>query len=762
MKKRDTDSLSSFLQATQILPALFCWVLLADVAWASGNPFEPVRDSEVVQPFQLRLSLTLHASEKAAGIEPVWQGMPTSASPDDSALKLSLALGGGNEVAPAHEPSPFSPGGIQPVIRKRDEEDSLESVFPALAFNLGKVRSAQEDEDQEDVPAPLASPSTGTGSSLLPDFGATSWGLAPIRYSGNYTSSFSLTEDPEGNRSKATSRVLSLDGSSYFMEPWIAQMSATGTIGASSASSETGAQEGSESSSRILSLGMSANILPQSPFPLNVNMNYGNTSTNIENNDSANTYYQMNANQSFRPRAGETASYAWGAGYNNSSDSYGNQLSAYNLGASYSDSIEYQAWSGGVGFSSGTLDPGGERQGSSGRSSETYNNFNLTGGHRWDYSDELQLSSNAQFIYNDSSSLLGAYENRAISLTSNGIYRPFDENDELLPYTIMGGASFNNFSQSINEQGFDNTFANANASINYQFSPQLSGGANAAVGATTASGGDMVSYLGGGANLGYYGLPINWAEYVYSWGVNGNAGFQTVSNSDTIIYAASNLYHSVNRGFDLAGFGGVSLAAGQGFSASYLNTGGNAFSFNHNASASLYTPWGPSASSNFSGTVTDIRTYGDYSSSYTSLTLSGTGQLQLSPLENITASGSLSWNRQENQQSLVQFGERAVNVQQPSSWVGFWNVNYSRANLFNIRRLNYTASMYGNHTQLSGSVDTRFGTVSGTGWTRTIGFFHQANYFFGRLSFQVTNSFADTDGKRGAIIFFQTSRSLGN
>lgn len=590
----------------------------------------------------------------------------------------------------------------------------------------------------------------------LPDLSGESWRLAPITWGGSSTRGFNYSRDGAGNSTLGSNSSTSLSTSTYIFQPWLAQVTANGTL--SSLSSTSSPADGSDplkSKGTSYSLGGALSLFPMSHFPSQAYLDYGSGVSKGGTTTSEFSSTRFGVRQSYRP-LGSNDNYFFT--YDRTSfDAASTQSVFNNFSGNYSTLIgEEHSISAVANYAQTGANLNGESSSS----------FSSSANHVWNYEEGLNIASGASFGHQQSTSLVGRslepISSQVYQANSNISWQPYDEDDEPLPMLVSGGVNL----LHLQSNGLNNTnqltLVSAQGGTNYRFTDQLNG----AVSAQTAfiqSNGTMQSMLGGSGSLSYAGLPIMLSDYVYTWSVGGGSGFSYSSSADPSASASANFGHALSRGID-----NLSLSASQSVSANFTQGYGILSTLSHTGTASWQLRYGDHVSGYFSGNASHNMTTGDYGGNTLTFSLMGSGQSQLSRRSSVGVGANLMWSKQMQQQqasspSLLVLGDRVIDTNQ-SQLMGSANVTYNHVAPFSISNLGYSASFFFSSAQSYGQ-QTFVGnptTDSRAGWVTSKSFSQNANYRLGRLNFQVVNVFTDSAGQKNVILYGQVTRNFGD
>jgi len=173
-----------------------------------------------------------------------------------------------------------------------DMPDSPESPIPFDPRPAGTVRRPVD-------PAPVT-----TGATIdLPDIGGTGWGMAPIRWSGNTTTSINSTKSDDSS-SFSDVNTLSVQANSFFGAPYIAQWNASGNYNLTNSTLSAGNETQTKGRSGGLGFGGSVSIFPVSRYPLSVSFSQGSFTTQVKDSNQETKTANLSIRQQYQPEEG--------------------------------------------------------------------------------------------------------------------------------------------------------------------------------------------------------------------------------------------------------------------------------------------------------------------------------------------------------------------------------------------------------------------------------------------------------------------------
>lgn len=724
----------------------------------SGLAFGQIQPVDTVLPTELKLSTELGTVQSPSITRPPEVALSNNVDGRlqrlaDNHLKPSMAL--------SLEPSP------PPTAR---------TLSTLTLPNLARWRASANEDDDDDGPLPGPGDNTGgmippgsrrpesnltresleTSSTItLPDLSGEEIGMAPIRYSGSMTNSFTRTKDSSGGKSMSMQRNYQLNGDSYVYQPWIAQVS--GNFGFDTSRSRSYAGETTDdgnSKGEGRNFGGVLSLLPMTNTPFTANYQH-TKGTNWMNDDGSvkNSQGRFNATQAWRPE-GEgnesvmlTLDNALARGENN--------VKAYQttINGTYTNKIEdIHTINGTAILSRNAVKPGNLKSKSLG----------MMGSHGWNYSDEMQMANN--LFYSHSKNYLdnGDADASVLQASNNFSFQFYDEEDDPIPLTL---STANNLMHIVNDDDgvFSRTAVFSNqTSASYRFSDQLTGSQSTSLSRMIPSdGGRYITNTSSMSMLNYAGTPISIDDYQYAWGTNGGVFLtKTTDNKISKSHNAS-FFQSIARTFPLPDGSGLSLSVSESLNFMNTNMDGTVKMASHNIGGSWSKQFSPALSSTLNGSFSDNRSFGLTDDRINSLNFSGGAQAVLSSTSSLSIAANLNRNWSEQETRIVRLDDLEFDVT-PKPWVGTLSIGYMKSGLFNIPRLNYNANInfgvYQNSRQiLSGSTPDGYKP-----WLRNKVFTQQLNYGLGRIQFQALNMISQNEsGAKSVILFGQVVRNLG-
>lgn len=694
---------------------------------AKANPEQLFAQSgqETLFPVQLRLSDDL--GERVA--------------PPAMQLRLAQFISARKDEGPVPERGPLDDRTAKAILMGRTERELLFD----LPADVVAVTDRDLDQEVGGTEVPTGMPETAVNESVLglPDLSGEDWQLAPIRWGGQLISNLNHVA-AENRSSLSSSRLLNLNASSYVYAPWVAQTSGYAHLSTSNSKSSGGdLDQDTENQSRALGIGGTANILPQSEFPLMVSIDrMDSRSTSSDDASSGNVLNRFNATQLYTPRAGNDR-YQMNLSHSTSEDQSQLRTTDTTLSGNLTRRIdEYENLSGNFNYTTHRQNMGGEQSSMLG----------LSGSHFWDYDDEWKFNSSGYFSNAQSNN----FQSNVIQANSNIVWQPFNDEDEPLPFTVTGGGGVTHINSTSGGIASNTTLLNASAAMTYPFAERMVGSFSTGFSHAISSETGARTFMSGNANLTYSGLPQEWKEYRYHWGASANSTVQHVTDIGLITLAGGNFFHGVSRSFPFIEKGSIGLSLSQSVGMNNNSLTGSASTLNHSGSLSWSQVYSEQVSSNLVGTVSDNQSFGENPNHVRSFTLNGTGQWLISRRASVNVAGNLNWNWQEAQQAKINFGGLTFDPN-PSLWSGSASLSYMHSSPFNIPRLAYSASMIYSASQAGGLAPA--GSASNR-WKETRIFNHQMNYFVGKLRFQLINVISQSNDQQNVIIFGQIIRQL--
>lgn len=653
-----------------------------------------------------------------------------------SAVSLVLAshLGAAGDP-PGAPPTPGAPGRYVLLGRRTGIPSPLAVSAPGV------------DDDEAlagDVPAAGGQP-TADGGPARPVQKAVAqkeraWGLAPIEWRGQLSSSVGGSKSTASPASFSNSDALSLTANSYVWQPWFARVNGNLFLSRSLVSNGE-----SRPVVTTISGGGGVDLFPVSRFPFGASYNVSSNSVSGAALANDVTFQRLSLTQGYRP---PTNAY---------SSNFGYDWSQFSNAQSGVDTIN--RFSGSFAMAIQSDNPQNINANGSytvNDNSKTKNGSNylvLQGTHSLNLIDYgLLLNSDANF--NQSSQLSSGVSNQVQSYQA-GTSADWIPDDDI-PLRVFGNARL--YQQTAGATSATTVTLGGNAT--YTHSRNLRYDANARY-FNTAVGGQQFSSVAAGANVAWSGdgYSRTFGPWAYSLGYGATSGLSVTTGagaSAASVFAGGNVGQGLSRAFDI-GFGTpVMVSLSQSYGASYAQAIGIAQTLSHSASANWAFSQGADYSVSASLLGNDSRSFGASQSEFQSITANATGNIVLSQFSSASASVNGGLSRQGV--SATQVGASAV----PAEWIGTASgtVNYQHGRFMRVPGLFYDASYTVNYrpssSRLLGDLN-----AAPSGFNLDHIFRQQLRWRVGQLGLTLTNTFTYTGNAQSASIFLFATRDFG-
>jgi hypothetical protein len=572
------------------------------------------------------------------------------------------------------------------------------------------------------------------------------WQLAPLRWGGTLGNLFRWSRAQDQPDRFEVVQVANIRAASYIWQPWFAQVSGgigivTGTQTVSGANVASG--DGGGRSSSLTGHGNLA-LFPLSRFPFTAYFDVSDSRASSVLTSSAYTTSRFGMRQHYRP---ETGNHQFMASIDRSSlnsKTFGNDT-VTSLNGSYTTAFSNQSVEVNAQQTQTTRSIGGE--GSLFR--------NLTARHTLRTDTDLTVDSFASLSNTDIryNSLGALNRNQARYLQANTFVTWRPELDWPV-YVTGGGRYFAAFSNTNGGQ-LDSQSVSANIAATWSVSRNLSlAGAATLASVTASSGGSAGLITTQSASASYVGDPILFGDYSYFWNAGGTLTNQTGGASASGRAASLQAGHSLTRTLSLWE-GAVSLNAGQNAYVSSSSQFGATMTLVHSGGLSYRVNPSDVLSGFASVTASDTRTSGVNATEYQNIYGQLNGQWQITPRSLFNANITLQWNRQ----GAVAGPLPGTTLRGQGGITAYGSASYLHSRAFGVPGLRYSAIYSVNTLRYDARL---FGDVTAGRSQVGQSFEQKLEWRLGRLDMKLSTIFAEIDGKKNALIFFQTSRELGN
>lgn len=572
------------------------------------------------------------------------------------------------------------------------------------------------------------------------------WQLAPLRWGGTLGNLFRWSRAQEQPDRFEVVQIANIRAASYIWQPWFAQVSGgigmvTGTQTVSGANAATG-----ESGGRSSSLTGNGNLalFPLSRFPFTAYFDVSDSRASSILTNSAYTTNRFGVRQHYRPESGNSQFMASFDRSSLNSKIFGNDT-VTSLAGSYTTAFTNQNVEVNAQQTQTTRSIGGE--------GSLFRNLTVRHTLRPDADltvDSFASLSNSDIRYN-SLGTLNRSQARYLQANSFATWRP--EADWPI-YVTGGGRYFAAFSNTNGTQ-IDSQSASANIAATWNVSRNLSLAGAATVASVMANTGAAAGIITTqSASATYSGDPVVFGDFNYFWNAGGTATNQTGGASAGGRAASLQLGHTLSHALPIWE-GSVSANAGQNVYISTSTQLGATTTLVHSGGLSYRVNPSDVLSGFASLTASDTRTSGVNATEYQNIYGQLNGQWQVSPRSLLNANITVQWNRQ----GTVAGPLPGMTLRGQGGITAYGNASYLHSRAFNIPGLRYSA-IYSINTF---KYDARlFGDITAGRSQVGQSFEQKLEWRFGRLDMRLSTIFAEIDGKKNALIYFQTSREFGN
>jgi hypothetical protein len=604
--------------------------------------------------------------------------------------------------------------------------------------------------DAETAPAPSApvfrglriaqAPAPGDAAAP-PAEGAASfpWTLAPVRWGGSLASELRVVGVADLPRRVQRVDSVETRASTYFWQPWFAQLSGgLGVLGShvhSGAATGASGPMGADADSTALTGHGTLSVFPMSRFPFQARLERTDSRTSGELASADFTTTRMGVRQDYRPEAGGTS-------YSLSRDR--SVLESASFGR---DTLD--VWEARMTRQSGpqNLDVSADRSRNS-RSADGESQLGrVSARHSYREGSVLSVESLASAHSNEfrENGLVVPAERRTrlVQLHSLASWRP----EERSPWFVTGGMRL--FRTEVEDAGMqsETRTLSGNLGVNYQLSRKttLSGIASLTEVSTPARR-DVIGTQGLGATHIPDIIPLG----AYLYGRNVSAGLTRESGGPQGERRTTNAQfgHNLTRNFALQSRATVSLNLAQSVSATDDSPGEGSETLLHSGGVSWSASPSGRSSAYASLTAADSRRTGAGEGRFQLVNLQATGQFQFSR----HALGSANFTTQAT---------RATHPAAPGD--GFdvtstGNLAFQHARAFGVPGLRYFAIYSANESQLA---SRQLGDLNAPPEQASQSLEQRLEYSIGRLETRLLARAAEIQGQRNWLVFLRVSRRFG-
>lgn len=635
-------------------------------------------------------------------------------------------------------------GGTRPEPAK-DAPDSPETPIPFDPRPAGAARRPTEQ-----VPAAVVAD--------LPDIGGTGWGMAPIRWSGNTTTSINSTSS-EGSSSFSDVNTVSVQANSFFGAPYIAQWNANGNYNLTNSTISGGSEGQTKGRTGGLGFGGSVAIFPVSRYPLSVSYSQGSYTTQVKDSNQETKTANFSVRQQYQPEEGPER-----YGLSFSRNSYQSTLATSTTASlqgnfSTNRKFDYEHF----------LEGDHMINASFGLNSNDSDAFGLNSkllstriSHGWRVHEDLNISNSVDFSHNrnlesqNSTSGINSFGSNTANLflaTTAVTWRP----DEDIPLTISGTGNLSQTQVSSNGAASSQLNLGAAVSATYRYNNNLSLSGSASIN-SSATATDRIISNTQSVSASYSGNPMRFMDFNYGWGT-GVGLFRNSSTAGTG-YVGTNVSasHSLSRALVINPTNAVNLTANQGISHSTGEQGATS-SFSNSAGVSWTSRLGDVLSGNLSANVSDSINRGTTGSSrFQTANFMGGGTYQISQRAAATMNAGLTWSRFVNGDVSQQAINGVIINNLTPAMSGSVTMGYSHRSPFSIPRLTYNANLVFVNSASNQRLENADSQLAQG--QQSISLQHILDYRVGKLAFLLNFATIDQAGRKSASLFGSVSRDF--
>lgn len=638
-------------------------------------------------------------------------------------------------------------GGAGAASAPGPAKDAPESPETPIPFDPRPQGNARRPADQ--VPAAKAAVE-------LPDIGGSGWGMAPIRWSGNTTSSISSTSSGQSS-AVSDMNTVSAQANSFFGAPYIAQWSASGNYNLTNSAVSGGSEAKTKARSGGLGFGGSVNIFPASRYPLSANFMQGISGTQFRDSSQNTKSSSFSVQQQYRPEEGPER---YGLSFNRSS--YQSMLATSTTSSlqgnfSTNRKFDYEHLLGGDHAINASFGLNSNDAGAFGSSSRL---LSTRVSHGWRVHEDLNINNSVDFSHNrslesqngtPSTTTAGSNTANLFLATTAFSWRP----DEDIPFTVSGTG---NLSQTqVSSSGITSSQLNLGAALSasYRYNSNLSLSGSASINSSATPTTRTISHSQS-ASASYSGDPMQFMGFNYGWGLGAGVSRNASSAGTGFLGTSASASHGLSRTLVINPANVVNLTANQGISRSSGEQGA-ASGLSNSAGASWSYRIGEVFSGNLSANVSDSLNGGQSGNSrFQTANLTGGGTYQISRRAVATMSAGLNWSRSLNAVESQQAVNGVIINTQAPTMSGNVTMGYSHRSPFSIPRLNYNANL----VFVSSVSNQRLESASLTQGQQSISLQHVLDYRVGKLAFLLNFATIHQAGRESASLFGSVSRDF--
>lgn len=567
--------------------------------------------------------------------------------------------------------------------------------------------------------------------------------LGPVRWAGNIGQQYEWQRSNDPGRARNRLDMLNLSATSYFWQPWLAQLRAGIGVIHSTSSAIGGTppdttSSSSESTSLTGDVGMTLFPVSRFPFEAYASSTDSRTASDLIGEDFVSRRVGMR--QGYRTRDERTRV---SLRYDQSeliSDRFGRDtLDVFEAGVTQREGKHNFDLTGNTSSNRG------------GRNGTDSDWIRVNGRHT--FTEGTSLSTDSLASYNEntvtSSGLPSAAAalSRVTQITSFGTWRP-DEGDLLYQEgrPLIVTASARAFAIDTETAASETSTQTGNATVgaSYAASPHTRLGASASA-TQTSSGGSDIRVATQTANVTYTPDPIRFGDLSYVWNTSGAATNATTTGQGSRQSGNVAATHNLTRSYETAPGSRVSLVAGQGAGLSHTD-GTNAPTLNHSGGVTWSQTGSAGAVSYVGLNLADSRTFRPVRTVFQMI------NLQLNRQDSFTAVSYWSGNLtvQGTRQRVEQSGGDL-------NWTTTGTLVYRHMHALGVPRLRFTASYMAASQQLStragGDASAPREFVSSSAEALF-------DYNIGKLEMRLSARTARVEARRNSVLYFRILRNF--
>lgn len=593
------------------------------------------------------------------------------------------------------------------------------------------------------------------------------WQMTPMRYSGNLSHTRNQLKTDDGASTSYNSNTLLLQGNSFFMAPYIAQIS--GNLALSEGGLDATGPQGdhARSDNRSLAYGLQANIFPLSRFPLVASLSQAFASSSVPGGSSDSSMTQFGLRQQYQSEDGRErytgvynrAQFS-GKGFDSATDVL---QGAYSTARAFDDGDWFDgdhSLTANVGYNgvNGAIFGLDSRQ------------INVNANHAWRVHEDLSLYNQASFAQYRANTVQGnsvaVADSHVLLASSSFNWKPYED----LPLLLNG--SGNVIVTGTDSEGGRTSQQTLSGFLTglYRMDDNLSFAGSLLLQAVNADGKNQ-TLTTQALTATYTGTPLTFAGFVYGWGAGATASYVTNSLEGGFLGTGVSLNHNLLRTLDLSGYGYLNFSIGQSVARATIQSGDT-----QSVANNLGVGWSVALAERLNGALSFQASQGvgrDSSgeSRFSSASFQGNLNYQITGRANLALNAMVNRIQIEADNAKPEIVDgRLIDPSEPQT-TGTFAIIYTHRNPFAIANLNYSANLL----WVGAQTNQRFVGVGAGGFTpgqtadpnqfnaqnqRSSSFQQMLDYRIGRLAFRLNYALIEQSGKKSASLFGSISRDF--